>query len=235
MAPLLYNIHDDPISSYKSDSHIDNHNYGVNETNGTNGTSESFNNCKPDLGLVRKFEPIAICGMACRLPGGIDSPQSLWNFLIEGKDGRVQIPNTRFNSKGFYSALKRPSTLGTEYGYFLDESVDLAALDTSFFSMGRSEVEKLDPQQRLLLEVARESLEDAGEVGWEGSTMGVYVGSFGQDWSEICTRDEVRSGAYTVTCSHDFMISERISHEMDLHGPRYASLTSPKKRFCLTY
>lgn len=177
-----------------------------------------------DTSMAYSFEPIAICGMACRLPGGIGSPQGLWEFLMEGRDGRIRVPKSRFNSKGYYSPFKRPSTTNVEYGYFLDESVDLAGLDTSFFSMGRSEVELLDPQQRLMLEVALESLDDAGEVGWAGAKIGVYVGSFGQDWSDICTRDELRSGPYTVTCSHDFMISERLSHEMDLRGPRYVSL-----------
>jgi hypothetical protein len=111
------------------------------------------------------FEPIAIYGMACRLPGGVNSPNELWDFLIDGRDGRVRTPQSRYNIDGYYSAIKRTGTANTEYGYFLDNSVDLAGLDATMFSMSRVEVEWLDPQQRMLLEVARESLDDAGEVG----------------------------------------------------------------------
>ncbi|PTB42734.1 hypothetical protein M441DRAFT_166252 [Trichoderma asperellum CBS 433.97] len=157
--------------------------------------------------------------MACRLPGGIKSPKDLWDFLLEGRDGRSRVPKTRFNIDGYYSPTKRAATAITEHGYFLDESVDLGALDTSFFSMTRTEVEYLDPQQKLMLEVARESLDDAGEVGTKGSNIGVYVGSFGQDWYDILAREGLRQNSYTIVASHDFMLSERISHEMDLKGP----------------
>ncbi|KAI0429154.1 hypothetical protein F5Y09DRAFT_268995 [Xylaria sp. FL1042] len=165
------------------------------------------------------FEPIAICGMACRLPGGISSPQGLWDFLIEGRDGRIRVPKSRFNIDGFYSPVKRFGMAATEYGYFLDETVDLGGLDTSFVSMPRMEVEWLDPQQRMMLEVARESLDDAGEVGWKGKNIGVYVGSYGQDWYDILQREPLSHSPYSAITSHDFMVSERVSHELDLHGP----------------
>lgn len=195
------------------------HSNGINGySNGTNGISGSTPRISTPTNP--KFEPIAICGMACRLPGGIKSPKDLWDFLLEGRDGRSRVPKTRFNIDGYYSPTKRAATAITEHGYFLDESVDLGALDTSFFSMTRTEVEYLDPQQKLMLEVARESLDDAGEVGTKGSNIGVYVGSFGQDWYDILAREGLRQNSYTIVASHDFMLSERISHEMDLKGPR---------------
>ncbi|KAH7371058.1 hypothetical protein BKA66DRAFT_498750 [Pyrenochaeta sp. MPI-SDFR-AT-0127] len=157
--------------------------------------------------------------MACRLPGGISSPKGLWDFLIAGRDGRSRVPKSRFNIDGFYSPTKRPGTINSEYGYFLDESVNLGGLDNSFFSMGRSELESLDPQQRILLEVARESLDDAGEVGWKGSNIGVYVGNFTQDWYDMMVRDGLRHNQYAMATSNDFMVSERVSHELDLRGP----------------
>ena len=209
------------------------HTNGVNGTSdidGTNGTIHTNGHVigsgiDPGKGLA--FEPIAICGMACRLPGGISSPKGLWGFLVEGRDARTRVPKSRFNVDGYYSAVKRPGTTNTEFGYFLDESVDLAGLDTSFFSMTRTEVEWLDPQQRLMLEVARESLDDAGEVGWKGSNTGVYMGNFTQDWYDTMVRDGLRQSQYAVTTSHDFMISERVSHEMDLRGPRYVTMKRP--------
>ncbi|KAJ8130650.1 hypothetical protein O1611_g2979 [Lasiodiplodia mahajangana] len=185
-------------------------------TNGTNGHVD-----QPSAGLTggASFKPIAICGMACRLPGGISSPQALWDFLIEGRDGRIKVPKSRFNIDGFYSSVKRPGMAASQYGYFLDQSVDLGALDTSFFSMPRMEVEWLDPQQRMMLEVARESLDDAGEVEWKGKNIGVYVGSYGQDWYDILQREPLSHSPYSVITSHDFMVSERVSHELDLRGP----------------
>lgn len=85
----------------------------------------------------------------------------------------------------------------------------------------------------MLLEVARESLDDAGEVGWKGSNMGVYIGSFGQDWYDILNRDPLRHNPVSAIASHDFMLSERISHAMDLKGPRY--VTSHKSDYRVLY
>ncbi len=168
-----------------------------------------------------KFTPVAICGMACRLPGGASSPQQLWNFLLTGGDARSRVPQSRYNVSSLYSPKQIPSTVITEYGYFLDEGVDIGALDTTMFSMPRAEVERLDPQQRLLLEVSRECVDDAGETGWKGRNIGVYIGSYGQDWYDVFNRDPLKYSNFQVTTTHDFMISERISHEMDLRGPRY--------------
>ncbi|KAL7940018.1 hypothetical protein V8C42DRAFT_356517 [Trichoderma barbatum] len=157
--------------------------------------------------------------MACRLPGGIHSPSELWSFLHAGRDARGPVPSSRYNVSAFHSPDKKPGTVISQQGYFLDSSNDLAALDTSFFSIPRSEVETLDPQQRLLLEVAREALDDSGETGWKGSNIGVYVGSYGQDWYDVSTRDTQPYGIYQVLGPHDFMVSNRLSHELDLHGP----------------
>ncbi|KAL2074713.1 hypothetical protein VTL71DRAFT_8492 [Oculimacula yallundae] len=186
-------------------------------SNGTNNEAkENDGNVANNTGA---FEPIAICGMACRLPGGIKSPDELWKFLMEQQDARVRVPATRFNIDGYYSATKKPGSTNSQYGYFLDESVDLAGLDTTFFSMHRVEAEWLDPQQKLMLEVARESLDDAGEVDYKGSNVGVYIGSFGQDWYDILNREPLRHNPVSAIASHDFMISERVSHAMDLRGP----------------
>lgn len=135
------------------------------------------------------FEPIAICGMACRLPGGIHCPQQLWDFLLAKRDARAGVPGSRYKSSSHYSAKGQPGTINSEYGYFLDESVKLKSLDTSFFSISKTELERTDPQQRQLLEVARECIDDSGEVDWRGSNTGVYAGNFGEDWCEMFAKD----------------------------------------------
>jgi acyl transferase domain-containing protein len=157
--------------------------------------------------------------MACRLPGGIASPSDLWAFLHAGFDARGPVPATRYNVSAYHSPDKKPGSAITQQGYYLDAANDLAALDTSFFSMSRSEAETLDPQQRMLLEVAREALDDSGEAGWKGSNTGVYVGSYGQDFYDFTFRDSQVHGIHRVLGPHDFMVSNRVSHELDLHGP----------------
>lgn len=165
-------------------------------------------------------EPIAICGMSVRLPGGIHSPQQLWDFLLAKKDARGQVPKSRYNASAYYSETPKPGSIKTEYGYFLDESIDIASVDTSFFTMGKLEVERMDPQQRQMLEVARECMEDAGEINWKGRSIGCYMGSFGEDWLELSVKETQQYGQHRVTGYGDFMLPNRISYEMDLMGPR---------------
>ncbi|KAF3012563.1 t1pks [Neopestalotiopsis sp. 37M] len=190
---------------------------GLND--GATNSTQAVDNTANGDSKEKPFTPIAICGMACRLPGKIASPKEMWDFIAAGKDARTEVPATRWSSKAWHSATKKKGTSRTKHGYFLDESVDLGALDASAFPMPRSEIERMDPQQRLLLEVTHECLDDSGEVDWKGSSTGVYVGCFGQDWYDVQTRDMLKYSNYQITGSHDFMVSERISHELDLHGP----------------
>ncbi|KAI3094809.1 hypothetical protein CBS147333_9920 [Penicillium roqueforti] len=203
----------------------DNRLNGLN-ANGHNGststTNATDNHHKPPTSPstpAPTFQPVAICGMACRLPGGIHSPSELWSFLHAGRDARGPVPSSRYNISAFHSPHKKPGTVIAQQGYFFDSTNDLAALDTTFFSMPRREVETLDPQQRLLLEVAREAIDDAGETRWKGTNVGVYVGCYGQDWYDISVRDTQAHGIYQVLGQNDFMVSNRLSHELDLHGP----------------
>ncbi|KAL8376833.1 hypothetical protein RB595_007791 [Gaeumannomyces hyphopodioides] len=180
--------------------------------NGLNGHSTSGPRDTPQI-------PIAICGMACRLPGGLANPDELWEFLLAKKDGRCRVPKTRYNIDTYYSDTKKPGTVSTEYGYFLDESVELGALDTSLFSMTRTEVERADPQQRIMLEVAQEAFEDAGVTDWRGKTIGTYVGSFGEDWLEMMAKETQPYGIHRISGAGDFVVANRLSYEFDLQGP----------------
>ena len=162
--------------------------------------------------------PIAICGMALRLPAGLKTPQQLWEFLLAKGDARRKVPESRFNVSAFRDANGKAGTTAAEYGYFIED--DLGMLDTSFFSMPKKEVERADPQQRLMLEVTRECFEDAGMTNWKGKTIGCYMGSFGEDWCEMSTRDTQNWGMYRSIGWGDFTLSNRISYEMDLQGPR---------------
>lgn len=180
--------------------------------NGTNAKSSSQDD--------QRQAPIAICGMACRLPGGLASPEELWKFLLNKKDGRCRVPESRYSINTYYSDTKKPGTVPTQFGYFLDESVELGALDMSFFSMARSEVERADPQQRIMLEVAREAFEDAGVTDWRGKTIGTYIGNFGEDWLEMMGKETQPYGIHRISGAGDFVVANRLSYEFDLQGPR---------------
>lgn len=138
---------------------------------------------------------------------------------MDKRDTRGPFPKTRFNHSSFYSKSGKPGHIISSHGYFLDESVDLGALDSSFFRMPKPEVERLDPQQRLLLEVARECLESAGEVNYRGKPIGTFVGSYGEDWQEIQLKDPEIVSQYKVSGYGDFVLANRIAYEYNLQGP----------------
>ncbi|KAJ5761957.1 Acyl transferase/acyl hydrolase/lysophospholipase [Penicillium nucicola] len=182
-----------------------------------NGNTSSPN--ETHVSKVALLEPIAICGMSVRLPGGLHSPQQLWDFLVAKGDAHGPVPKSRYNASAYFSEEVIPSRTKTEYGYFLDESIDLASVDTSFLTMGKSEVERMDPSQRQMLEVARECMEDAGEMNWEGRPIGCFMGTFGKDWAEMFSIDSQQYGPNRASGTGDFMLPNRISYEMDLTGP----------------
>uniref|UniRef100_A0A0D2YHU0 Uncharacterized protein n=1 Tax=Fusarium oxysporum (strain Fo5176) TaxID=660025 RepID=A0A0D2YHU0_FUSOF len=160
---------------------------------------------------------VAICGIGLRLPGGIRNCDDYWNLLYNGLDARSPVPSNRYNVDGFDDSLGDKDAVKLQHGYFLDE--DLSALDTSFFTLSKRELEKVDPQQRLLLEVTRECLEDAGEVNYRGKTIGCYVGTFGDDWLLMSAKEPLHGGVHTVTGYCDLMLANRVSYEYDFLGP----------------
>jgi acyl transferase domain-containing protein len=163
-------------------------------------------------------EPVAICGLGLRLPGGVRYGDSFWDLLVNGRDARMPIPASRYNISGFDGSLDGRDPIKTSHGYFLDE--DLSSLDASFFSMTKNELEKCDPQQRQLLEVSRECLEDAGETNYRGRNVGCYIGNFGHDWMEMSLREPQHSRSYNVIGYSDMILANRVSYEYDLRGPR---------------
>ncbi|KAL4934949.1 hypothetical protein BDV06DRAFT_229278 [Aspergillus oleicola] len=162
--------------------------------------------------------PIAICGMGMRLPGGIDNPDALYNFLLNKQDARKPVPTDRFNVDGFYNANGKPGSLSIQQGYWLDD-VDLAQFDPSLFSMNRAEIERMDPQQRLMLEIVRETFESAGETDWRGKNIACYAASFGEEWSNLQAKDVQNRGFNVATGYMDLFQANRISYEYDLRGP----------------
>ncbi|KAK2877027.1 Type I Iterative PKS [Arthroderma sp. PD_2] len=180
----------------------------------SNGTSTTPAQVGPEAHDA--LPPIAIVGMAMRLPGGITSAEEFWDFLVAKGDARGRVPETRFNIDSFYNSSK-PGSVKTQYGYFLHE--DPAYVDAPFFSMARFEASNIDPQQRLLLEVVWECLENGGQTGWRGKDIGCFVGSFGEEWLDMSSKDTQDIGMIRALGTGDFALSNRISYEYDLKGP----------------
>ncbi|KAF9884738.1 hypothetical protein FE257_001300 [Aspergillus nanangensis] len=160
--------------------------------------------------------PIAIVGMGMRLPGGVKNGEEFWEFLVNKRDGLCPVPETRYNIDGFYHE-SREGCIRTKHAYFLQD--DIAQLDTTFFGMSKLEAGKLDPQQRMLLKVVWECMENAGQTDWQGSDIGFFVGSFGEDWLDLQAKDTQFHDRYRVMSGGDFALSNRISYEYDLRGP----------------
>ncbi|KAH3942932.1 hypothetical protein HBI24_080280 [Parastagonospora nodorum] len=191
---------------------------GVPSTRDTSPVdSGPFESSDSERDIVNGTEPIAICGLGLRLPGGIRDGDSFWDLLVNGRDARMPIPASRYNISGFNGSLDGRDPIKASHGYFLDE--DLSSLDASFFSMTKTELEKADPQQRQLLEVSRECLEDAGETKYRGRNVGCYIGNFGHDWMEMSLREPQHSRSYNVLGYSDMILANRVSYEYDLRGP----------------
>ncbi|KAL3456283.1 beta-ketoacyl synthase [Aspergillus heterothallicus] len=155
--------------------------------------------------------------MAVRLPGGVNTTADFWDMLINKRDGRCEVPESRYNIEGFYHSTKNHSTK-TRHGYFLEE--DPAYFDAGFFGISALEAERMDPQQRLLLEVTWECLENAGEGDCRGKLIGCYVGVFGEDWLELEYKDPENIDRYRAIGTGGVALANRISYEYDLRGPR---------------
>ncbi|KAI5861319.1 hypothetical protein GGS23DRAFT_598486 [Durotheca rogersii] len=181
-------------------------------------TSSSFEEIKGSTTGVLGPSPIAICGLGVRLSGGIQNASDFWELLVNGRDARGPVPRSRYNAEGFDASLDGKGCIEAQTGYYLEN--DLSRFDPSLFSMAQLELEKCDPQQRLLLEVVRECLEDAGEVKYRGKPIGCYVGTFGEEWLHLQSKEDQHTGNQTVTGFGDWMLANRVSYEYNLCGPR---------------
>lgn len=183
--------------------------------------------------VVHDADPIVVCGMAIRLPGGVKNTQDFWDLMINKKSGLIPIPKERWNLEGFYSSVPRWGTIQNKECYMFDDR-DLTKFDASYFSCGEKEIERMDPMQRQLLEITRECLDNAGETNWRGQEVGCYVGNFSSDWQDDLSMDPHASGLYRGSGYLDFLQPNRVSYEFGWTGPRYSS-PSPTTSLFLTH
>ncbi len=170
-------------------------------------------------------EPIAVVGIGCRLPGGVQSVDDLWSVLSEKLDCVVPIPPLRWDERRFLDAdMSAAGKSRVREAGFLHQ--DITEFDASFFGLSPREAAVLDPRQWLVLESAWEAFEDAGirPSTMAGDDVGVFMGVFLNDSTLHRMGPRGLSGidANLSRASSQTMLAARVSHFFDLHGPSLA-------------
>ncbi|KAL4976029.1 hypothetical protein BDW66DRAFT_166766 [Aspergillus desertorum] len=163
---------------------------------------------------------LAVVGMACRMPGGADTPERFWELLVDGVDTHTTVPPDRFDLEAHFDpSSEMENSVGTRYGNFIDNP---GYFDAGFFNMSPREAEQTDPMQRLALVTAYEALEMAGFVpnrtpSSHLSRVGTYYGQASDDYREVNAGQKI--GTYGIPGTERGFGNGRINYFFNFQGP----------------
>ncbi|MFJ9693754.1 SDR family NAD(P)-dependent oxidoreductase [Kitasatospora sp. NPDC101183] len=180
-------------------------------------------------------EPVAIVGLGCRLPGGVEDAGGLWQALLDGLDAVREVPADRWDAQAWLDAdPATPGTMTTRWGGFLD---DAHGFDADLFRISPAEAAHLDPQQRLALEVAWSALEDARIVpgALAGTRTGVFLGTMAQEYHLATGADADTITAHSATGWDSSVTAARIAYALGLQGPAMAVATACSSSLTATH
>ena len=174
-----------------------------------------------DWTRTRDVADIAIVGLATRFPGDMNTPDEMWQALMEGRDAITDLPEGRWAEFMDEPRLaERIAKARTRGGYLKD----LKGFDAEFFALSKMEADNIDPQQRMALELTWEALEGAHipASNLRGKSVGVFIGSSTNDYSYLAMMDPRTAHPYAITGTASSIIANRVSYFYDFRGPSVA-------------